>query len=831
MTPRIVPGSDGQRDAVDRDVVAEVLARVVDDDRGVGIGFGGRLGGVRRVRRPVGGCRSARRRLAPARRAPGPAARAGRCVHDGAPRVRRAWRWRLRRRVGGGGLSRPRIPHGRGRDDEVSGAAAIGRRRPLAAGISGIANGLATWLRERGPARCDGARRPDRAIVRSCPTRRRPEPDAPPDAARASRARPACATPPTRARGSPALAPAKGFTYRDADGTTVRDRGDPRPHPRAGHPAGLDRRLDLPVADRPPPGQPAATRAAASSTAITPTGTQRRGTDKFDRMLAFAEALPRIRRRCDADLATARPAAREGPGRGRPAAGADAHPRRQRRVRAAQPLLRADDAARSPRPDRGRGRAVPVPRQVRPARTRSGCAIGAWPASSAAARSCPARSCSSTSTTTARSATSRRTTSTTTSARPPGGDFTAKDFRTWAGTVLAYRALRALQPGIGERAAKRNVVEAIRQTADRLGNTPAVARGSYVHPAVLEAYLDGVDPRSAGRGGRGAGDPADRRDTGRGEGRSGRSLRQRLRRTPPDRRRRAASDRTRGDDPERRRLVRRRTRSRGARIRSRPSPCSRSVTQVLPRIASISRPATYIAIPGLSEPGAGSAAGNSNRLVLVLAPSACPVRSSSRHSTRLSSAPTAISRSAATPAARQPTFAMRLRSAWARAFGSAAAGGGVPSSRSMTRSPGQRAASICVPASTARISEIGSRVTRTASCSRRVRTSRSSTARKRRAASAYTSDGELAAHGREEVVVAGQDGAAGVDRRDRRAQLVRQHAEQRLVLGGACLSGVLGRLGECGFRHAAKGRARDGPPSVAGRRVVLRALLRLRRRS
>ena len=75
-----------------------------------------------------------------------------------------------------------------------------------------------------------------------------------------------------------------------------------------------------------------------------------------------------------------------------------------------------------------------------------------------------------------------------------GGDFTAKDFRTWAGTVLAYRALRALQPGEGDRDARQNVVEAIRETADRLGNTPAVARGSYVHPAVLEAYLDGAIP-------------------------------------------------------------------------------------------------------------------------------------------------------------------------------------------------------------------------------------------------------------------------------------------------------------------------------------------------
>ena len=74
-----------------------------------------------------------------------------------------------------------------------------------------------------------------------------------------------------------------------------------------------------------------------------------------------------------------------------------------------------------------------------------------------------------------------------------GERFTAKDFRTWAGTVLAYRALRALGPvdAESEAAARRSVVQAMRHTADVLGNTPAVARGSYVHPAVLEAYLDG----------------------------------------------------------------------------------------------------------------------------------------------------------------------------------------------------------------------------------------------------------------------------------------------------------------------------------------------------
>jgi len=72
-----------------------------------------------------------------------------------------------------------------------------------------------------------------------------------------------------------------------------------------------------------------------------------------------------------------------------------------------------------------------------------------------------------------------------------GRDITAKDFRTWAGTVLAYRALRALAPGTDDRSSRRNVVEAVRFTSDRLGNTPAVARRSYVHPAILEAYMEG----------------------------------------------------------------------------------------------------------------------------------------------------------------------------------------------------------------------------------------------------------------------------------------------------------------------------------------------------
>jgi DNA topoisomerase I len=93
-----------------------------------------------------------------------------------------------------------------------------------------------------------------------------------------------------------------------------------------------------------------------------------------------------------------------------------------------------------------------------------------------------------------------------------GEDFTAKDFRTWGGTVLALAALRAagairpageageasdaseagLARGAGrEREARRAVVEAIKRVAEQLGNRPAICRKYYVHPAVIEAFLAG----------------------------------------------------------------------------------------------------------------------------------------------------------------------------------------------------------------------------------------------------------------------------------------------------------------------------------------------------
>ena len=68
---------------------------------------------------------------------------------------------------------------------------------------------------------------------------------------------------------------------------------------------------------------------------------------------------------------------------------------------------------------------------------------------------------------------------------------TAKDFRTWAGTVLAHMMLLEFEPFESDTQAKKNVLRAIESVAARLGNTPSVCRKCYVHPAVLELYMKG----------------------------------------------------------------------------------------------------------------------------------------------------------------------------------------------------------------------------------------------------------------------------------------------------------------------------------------------------
>jgi DNA topoisomerase I len=80
-----------------------------------------------------------------------------------------------------------------------------------------------------------------------------------------------------------------------------------------------------------------------------------------------------------------------------------------------------------------------------------------------------------------------------------GNDFTSKDFRTWAGTVLAAQLLRAFARAESDAQAKRNIVQAVEAVAKRLGNTKAVCRKCYIHPAVFDAYLDGTILKAATR--------------------------------------------------------------------------------------------------------------------------------------------------------------------------------------------------------------------------------------------------------------------------------------------------------------------------------------------
>ena len=73
-----------------------------------------------------------------------------------------------------------------------------------------------------------------------------------------------------------------------------------------------------------------------------------------------------------------------------------------------------------------------------------------------------------------------------------GEDFTAKDFRTWAGTVLAAMALQQFEKCDSQAQAKKNVVKAIESVAQRLGNTPSICRKCYIHPNIINSYVEGT---------------------------------------------------------------------------------------------------------------------------------------------------------------------------------------------------------------------------------------------------------------------------------------------------------------------------------------------------
>ena len=73
-----------------------------------------------------------------------------------------------------------------------------------------------------------------------------------------------------------------------------------------------------------------------------------------------------------------------------------------------------------------------------------------------------------------------------------GQDLTSKDFRTWAGTVLAAQLLKDFEAFTSDSQAKKNILRAVEMVAKKLGNTKAVCRKCYIHPAIFDAYLDGA---------------------------------------------------------------------------------------------------------------------------------------------------------------------------------------------------------------------------------------------------------------------------------------------------------------------------------------------------
>ncbi len=231
-------------------------------------------------------------------------------------------------------------------------------------------------------------------------------------------------------------------------------------------------------------------RAAASSIAITRRWREHRDATKFDRMLEFGRALPRIRRRVAKDLRLS----------GLPKEKVLAtivrllectpHPRGQRRVRAHQRLLRPHDTSRS---SRRAGRAA---RLLSSFAARAASSSAHWSADRRIAHI--VRDCrdilgqelfqwvdekgerrpigSSDVNDYLREAS--------------GGAFTAKDFRTWFATLEALEILRKTRAGSANEA-KKQVLATVKAVSEKLGNTPTICRKCYIHPEVLSAHEAG----------------------------------------------------------------------------------------------------------------------------------------------------------------------------------------------------------------------------------------------------------------------------------------------------------------------------------------------------
>ena len=213
---------------------------------------------------------------------------------------------------------------------------------------------------------------------------------------------------------------------------------------------------------------------------------------KYGRMLVFSRALPQIRARVDVDLRR----------HGLP---------RERVLAAIVRLMEltlfrignveyskanksygADHVARPACGDRRKR----DPPQLFAARagcgTRAGSPTAGSRASSRTVETCPATSCSNMSITMATGTPSTSNDVNEYLREISGEDITAKDFRTWAGTQLAAMALQQLSALDSAAATKSTIVRAVEQVAKHLGNTVAVCRKCYIHPAIFEGYLDGT---------------------------------------------------------------------------------------------------------------------------------------------------------------------------------------------------------------------------------------------------------------------------------------------------------------------------------------------------
>ena len=284
----------------------------------------------------------------------------------------------------------------------------------------------------------------------------------------------------------------KAFHYRHADGGPVRDRRTLGRIRALAIPPAWTRRLDLPRRRRPPPGHRprcAPPQAVPLSPALA-RGARRDEVRPADRR--SPRALPRIRAPRRARPRASRPAAREGAGdRGAPARD-DARTHRQRGIRARERLVRPHHAARAA----GAGARLERSGSAFAARaassTRSSSTIAGSRASCAACRTCPAKSCSSYvdddgETRAHRVRRRQRLPARRSRARISPARISAP------GPARCSPPARCTRSGLAppRPSGKRNIAQAIAAVAGALGNTTAVCRKCYIHPEILESYLEG----------------------------------------------------------------------------------------------------------------------------------------------------------------------------------------------------------------------------------------------------------------------------------------------------------------------------------------------------